>query len=254
MSTTQKNALMMVLGLSAAFLLFARSKRSSIENFGMIPAQVAVVDKVVQTPKTGDFYSVPGTYQALLQPKQAGMVDYGAFIRYNPPPVDKRGESMGSLNYASMQSQNAPVIVENYDLPSSMVQSSAKQQPSASSFVTPLGQPISDSDQPIIYDRYVFANQKDRLRQDADFIRGDLPITPLTTGWFTPSANPQTALRTGALAVMGGVNNDTSKQLLAMKSALARTQASNGGGINYSVQSSPYTSAAGGDVTVTRFP
>jgi len=36
-------------------------------------------------PDSGDIFTIPGTMQALVQPNQAGMVDYGANIRYAPP-------------------------------------------------------------------------------------------------------------------------------------------------------------------------
>lgn len=244
-------SLVLFIGLAAVLLLIKKqfSEGSIVESFGMIPPQIARVERVVDVPQTGDIYTIPGTYQALLQPKQGGMVDYGAFIRYNMPSIDKRADSLGSLDYSSMggNPRNTTIIEEPYTRPQSQVKTSEESG-------VVLGNILGEETQPIIYDRYVFANQKDRLRSEADFIRGDLPIVPISTGWFAPSANPQTALREGAMNIMSGPNNETGKELLAMKAALSRTSTNVGGGINYSVQSSPYTTAAGSDVRVTRFP
>jgi hypothetical protein len=79
--------------------------------------------------------------------------------------------------------------------------------------------------QPIIMDRYMFANLKSNLYAQADPIRGDLAIVPCNTGWFNVSVNPNVDLNPGAMNVMGGVNNDTSK-------ALAELQFATSGGTN----------------------
>ena len=60
------------------------------------------------------------------------------------------------------------------------------------------------SAQPIIYDRYVYANQRSRNYSQGDPIRGDLPIVPECNSWFRPIANPQTDLRDGAVQSMIG--------------------------------------------------
>lgn len=69
------------------------------------------------------------------------------------------------------------------------------------------------------YQQYMFATAKNRLRQHGDMIRGDLPINPdcTNTGWFKVSANPATALHAGALAVMGGLDMDTPKQVAKLQ-------------------------------------
>jgi hypothetical protein len=61
------------------------------------------------------------------------------------------------------------------------------------------------------------ANAKDRLRAHSDYIRGDLPITPTSVGWFSVYPNINTALNPGALNVLGGgVNNDTNAKLIQL--------------------------------------
>lgn len=107
--------------------------------------------------------------------------------------------------------------------------------------------------QPIIYDRYIFANQKSRLQGLGDPIRGDLPIVPVRSEWFRPSVHPQIDLRSGAILAMSGADNSTSKELLALQSAASGGLLDTGSGVNYSIQRSPYLSAAGGDIQVRSF-
>jgi hypothetical protein len=71
--------------------------------------------------------------------------------------------------------------------------------------------------QPIVYDRYMYANRNSRLRGQGDPIRGDLPIVPISGNWFIPSAaagnNVNQVLQQGAMNVLGGVNNETNNAL-----------------------------------------
>jgi hypothetical protein len=69
-------------------------------------------------------------------------------------------------------------------------------------------------------ERLIYANTKSVTQSAGDAIRGDLAVIPLQkTGWFESSyANPVN-LRTGALAAMGGVNNESAKELSTLISA-----------------------------------
>jgi hypothetical protein len=68
-----------------------------------------------------------------------------------------------------------------------------------------------------VVDRYIYSNIRSRSLVGADPIRGDLPIVPCNRGWFSPSANPARDLQAGALAVMGGLSMDTTKDLWALQ-------------------------------------
>ena len=73
------------------------------EDFFMNPSMTWKVDRVAATPssaKKGDFFSVPGTYQAMLNPRFSN-VDYGANIRYNMPSQDNLAAPCNPLGYAS---------------------------------------------------------------------------------------------------------------------------------------------------------
>jgi hypothetical protein len=72
---------------------------------------------------------------------------------------------------------------------------------------------LGQVNQPIVYDRYMFANRNSRLRSGGDPIRGDIAITPNAPGWFRPSVQPNIDLQQGAMNVLGGVNNETAQQL-----------------------------------------
>ncbi len=225
---------------------------------------------------SSDFYSVPGTYQAMVQPRQAGMVDYGADIRYNFPAQKLLGASYGSLNYASMMGdQNtgrgagcthssegycgscngAASVTENYG------NSLSQRLPSSSLPVQGMANALSVnalgdmSNNPVVYDRYMFANQKSRLAAMGDPIRGDIvPTSTIPSGWFTPSVQPQIDLQSGAAMVMNGVDNSTSKQLLALKTAASAGALDTGSGINYAVQKSAFAGNQQGDIIWTAFP
>lgn len=88
---------------------------------------------------------------------------------------------------------------------------------------------------PIIYDRLIFANQKSRLAAQGDPIRGDLPIVPLPADWMRPSVSPNIDLRDGALAVMGGWDNATSRKMLQLRLDSSLGTDKMGAGIDVSV-------------------
>lgn len=115
--------------------------------------------------------------------------------------------------------------------------------------------------QEFVYANYIYANQRSRLRGLGDNIRGDLAITPISGSWFVPSqaANPNINLNTGALAVLGGVNNSQGREIANMvyqTSGKAQTALS---GIDYSQISGTPTYDSGynaiyNDIQVSAMP
>jgi len=260
------------------------------EGFGMLPTRTVLKDTVKQVgPQKGDFVSIPGTFQSSLSPiGGAGMVDYGANIRYNMPAnghlhtadyknsfpivyandVAPRegycGSKAGCRGNGSTPSAPDPIsnlVPSNFasgnfnqkidDLKYTEVTDMLPVQNMGGQIINELGE---EQVQPIIYDRFIYANQKSRLYALADPIRGDLPIVPSNTGWFQVNVHPQIDLQAGAMAVMGGINNSTSAQLLALQSAAAGNLVDTGSGINFAVQNSQFSSNAGSDIQVTSFP
>jgi len=312
-----------ILGLTAALYAYQQCSAPEEVKENFLPGMQARRIQVAQpqdAPK-GDFYEIPGTYQQSLSPSGgAGMVDYGANIRYNMPANNKlrtpkynnvQLPENKSLNYADMVYQKEGYCgscsggggsgVESYCGPSCNQAKMGCNASSGSGSSAALGQgpsrlarpsqvnagpsaqfkkeynqlaynettdllPVMDMSQqsvgvlgdetinPIIYDRFIYANQKRRGLGQGDFFRGDLPIVPNNTGWFQPSADPQLDLRTGALAVMGGIDNGTSNELMALQTSASGGLLSVGGGINYGVQKLSRNSMGGADLVVTSFP
>jgi hypothetical protein len=117
--------------------------------------------------------------------------------------------------------------------------------------------------QPIVYDRYMYANRNSRLRGQGDPIRGDLPIVPISGNWFIPSAaagnNINQVLQQGAMNVLGGVNNETNNALANLIYNSSGGADTTIGGVdmaktNMSHQVYGAASAAMGDVQITSFP
>jgi hypothetical protein len=236
-----------IVGLVIA--MFALQKSTNIkEGFGMIPSRTWKVDRVVapdaQAAMSGNFYSVPGTYQAMLNPRFSN-TDYGAQIRYSLPSTDKMATPCHPLTYGNMIKEN--YTKENYGCsscgggcrPSSCVakpaghhlaptkteyekalenaQSGGNQYPEVASAL-PVGDMTmmstgEDGHQPIVYDRYIYANRASRLRSQGDPIRGDLPIVPCASDWFRPSVHPTIDLHQGAMNVIGGNQNETASAM-----------------------------------------
>ena len=72
---------------------------------------------------------------------------------------------------------------------------------------------------PVIYDRLMYAPQRSRLYGGGDAIRGDLAIAPASHGgWFDVSVNPETDLRSGAMGILIGHNNEAGRALADLKS------------------------------------
>lgn len=92
------------------------------EEFGMLPSFQSRVD-VVAAPSSksaakGDFYSVPGTYQAMLSPRFSN-TDYGANIRYNMPSKINQASPVNPLTFSKLVGNNSQNYIskENFDFP-----------------------------------------------------------------------------------------------------------------------------------------
>lgn len=238
-----KLVLLIVIVIIVAILVYVMNQTK--ENFWMTPSRTLKVDKVFKEPDL-DFFSTPN-FQSQLSPRFSN-VNYGANLRSEFPspdkmavPVDPLSGQPGYLGGTYREGFNNDVPSDDQDL-----------------FFSQDG----TVKQPIIYDRYIYANRNSRLRGQGDPIRGDLPIAPMTGNWFVPSGafeGPNVVLQQGAMNVMGGVNNETSTQLSNLiYNSSGRTNTTIGGVdlSNYSMSNSFYgtTTAGTGDVAVTAFP
>lgn len=70
----------------------------------------------------------------------------------------------------------------------------------------------------VVYDRLVYSNSKSKLYGLGDPIRGDVGcIVPIQDQWFRPSVRPNIDLRPGAMTIMGGIDNETPRELRALQ-------------------------------------
>jgi len=194
---------------------------------------------------TGAVYAVPPGYQHPVPSRGGiGQQALGAQIQYNLPPMQYLAGPEGPTytesyaNYNPMSAAGVPScasqgkLVENYDDPEKFeaisqsapvferaqalgamgVVKSANQL--AQQDLKENGQPVSV----VVYDRLMYSNTKSRLYGEGDPIRGDIGcIVPVRDGWFRPSVVPNRDLRPGALSILGGVENDTNRQLRALQ-------------------------------------
>ena len=111
--------------------------------------------------------------------------------------------------------------------------------------------------EPVVYQRFMFANQKSRLRALGDKIRGDLPIVPNEVGWFSVYPNVNLDLEQGAMNVLGGVTNDTNRSLAQLINQTSGDTAIGGvnlANVNMTPQYSTSYSAGLRDVNVSGYP
>ena len=228
---------------------FNTNKVSSNESFGFggLPSMTWKVNRMVaankEAVKKGDFYSIPGTFQANITPRfDPG--NHGAYIRQNMPDKKNLAAPRDPLTFANMANENYHKnTIENYGCgvpsPSESFHAGAPLMNSdfaSGNYNEMVEQSHENSQYPelantlpvetmtslnadgntvntITFDRFMVSNRQSRLRSQGDMIRGDLPIAPCTTGWFRPSANPNVDLQLGAMAVMGGLYNDNTTAL-----------------------------------------
>jgi hypothetical protein len=291
----QNNFLVTLIGLLVAMFAIkavSDNKNRIKESFGMLPSMTWKIDRLVSpsvmAEKKGDFFSVPGTYQAILSPRFSN-VDYGANILYNMPSYQHQGVPCDPLTFGNMAvkenysscAAGGPVNCKvggggapegfhggeplppadyangNYnELKNKAYQSSNFPMTQSTLPVGDMTTLNSDGEtiQPIVYDRYMVANRNSRLRAHGDPIRGDLPIVPCTPEWFRPSVQPNIDLQYGAMNVIGGQTNDTATALADLVYASSGNAETAIGGVNMANSFNATLGAGGRDVNVTAFP
>jgi hypothetical protein len=194
-------------------------------------------------------------FQSMLSPR-SWKTDPGARISFSPPDnintaYPEANPETNPLMYANMATENYSnngQIQENFDddVPScdkgGFSTKGAGNKPAPANYSTgdyaqemakiwstedknsdslPVGDmstinALGETIQPLVYDRYIFANRHSRLRAQGDMIRGDLAIVPCKNGWFNVSVNPVVDLQEGAMNVMGGISNTTANETAQM--------------------------------------
>lgn len=255
---------------------------------GNLPSMITTKDRVVASSREaaakGDFYSVPGTYQSILNPRFSN-VQYGSNIRYNMPSYNNMAVPFEPLTFGNMAKEN---YKENFtngaggcrqgDAPNSShsgggplmpadyasgnynkVVNQALQEvqyPDATDMI-PVGDmttinALGETVQPIVYDRFIYANRNSRLRGLGDPIRGDLPIVPCNAEWFRPSVHPVVDLQQGAMNVIGGIDNETTNALAELINATSGDTTI--AGVNLSSMKNTLTGQAMSSLNIVAFP
>lgn len=277
----ENNIILGALGLLMFFTL--RKHRDIIENFIDVPLQSRkvqvqvdpVTEKVYSippittktVPDSQKMYMIPSSLQMSIPPRSAS-ADYGVRIRYDKPEEGIRGDSMGSLQYGKTK------VYEGYDTPEpkNVIPSSKTTSTQVQTTSTPVqttSTPVQTKDTPskpneigileqtaVPIDLYVYAPQKSFQAGQGCPIRGDPAIPVEKKGWFDVPGNADRDLRLGAMSVMGGLNNETTKELMALKAASLGVSSTVGSGVKYTVERSSFVSANAGDLSVktTAFP
>ena len=146
--------------------------------------------------------------------KPHGPVPAGCCRGSGVPTCNKGGGTPPALQHFGAPLTPAGYAVGNFNAETEKAYKAA-EYPDVSSML-PVGDmttlnALGQSDQPIIYDRYMFANRNSRLKGRGDPIRGDLAVVPCATGWFRPSVQPNIDLQQSALNVMGGSSEAADK-------------------------------------------
>lgn len=219
-----------------------------------------------------DFISTPN-FQSILAPRFDNN-GYGANIRYNLPDMKNMASPASPLNFANMAKEGYVPSCSGYGGVASggMPPASDPVNGVNSPDTTYMGQgnslPIGsmttlsaagDPQQVQVYERYMTANPRDRLFGRGDYIRGDLPVVPDKTGWFQVHPTVSTSLNPGALAVLGGIGNQTAQQMYSLVNRDSGGARKAIGGINLSdvkMQNSYNLGLSNSiaDVSVSAFP
>lgn len=257
--------------MTASIGVFIAIYNKNKEGFWNIPSRTWKAEKMYSYP-TGysnrrDYFQSPH-FQSLLSPRFSN-VNYGPNLRTQFPQYSNMGVPQNPLGYPTKSKAPSGIPVNrhrmgnayangNYNSVVNDVRSIGGNAMSTDTVAYPQ-ESDGEINQPIIYDRYIYANRKSKLRSGGDPIRGDLPIVPDSGNWFTPSVHPNIDLQPGAINVLAGVNNDTNKQLANLiYNASGRADTTIGGvnmsDVNMSQNNYASASAAGGDISITSFP
>ena len=236
-----------------------KDNKDNKENFGMIPSRKIKLDKIgassMNAVEKGNIYSIPGTYQSQLSPRFSN-VGYNAYIRYNLPETKNLAVPSDPLSQGNLIEEFSSVspATQNYhDAVQKVQEESEGAQPVSQLPVSDMTS-VSEDAQPIVYDRFMYANRNTRLRSQGDQIRGDLPIVPCQESWFRPSVQPHIDLQTGAMNVLAGPENEQSKAMAALVAMSTAGTESIVGGVDLATPYNTTLSAGQGDVTVTAYP
>ena len=273
-----------IVAAASTGVLFYRKQTKKVEE-GF--AGMGVSFKVKANPEfvdnKGYFYSVPPNLQAAVAPRFSGTATYGPYLNTEKVARNIQGVPINPLTHTNTIKKcgngvnvfNSDMKMKGYNeteegfntvapnFTASNYQAAEDKLKDRGTFANEL-LPQSTAmatdgsttvSQPIVYDRYIYANQKSRLHGLGDPIRGDLPIVPYNGDWFRPSVQPNIDLRDGAMMVLAGENNATARNTMAlMRESSGNTMNTFAGAPVMSNQTNLNYGAGGADVIATAFP
>jgi hypothetical protein len=211
--------LLVTTGALAFIAVLLAKDRMKQEPFWGTPGMTYKRDIQAKMQPGMPLFSVPPTYQSALSPRFSN-VNYGAFIKYNIPTPEHLGVPNAPLGGSYPQTFGGPVE-EGFNAVSLETEGESGLAPDMSAHqsaeLNAMNAGSFGAEQPIVYDRLIFANKKSRLNGLGDPIRGDLPVVPIAGDWFRPSVQPNIDLREGALNVIAGADNSTANELRALR-------------------------------------
>jgi hypothetical protein len=269
--------------LVAVLYLFKR-KKDTKEGFAGLGVSFKVKADRELVDNQGYFYSVPPNLQGALAPRFSSTGGYGPWLNTKMPARNMQGVPVNPLTFQNTIKKcdngvnvfNSDMKMNGYGYPSdtkegfdsippnfsaSNYQQADNSLPARSNVIVNDMLPEMASEaatavaQPIVYDRYMYANQRSRLYGLGDPIRGDLPIVPYNGDWFRPSVQPNIDLRDGAMMVLAGQDNATARNTMAlMRASSGDTMGTFAGAPVMATQSNVGYGAGGADVIATAFP
>lgn len=235
------------------------------------------------------------SFQSDLSPRFSN-VDLGANIRYNLPSEKNLASPCNPLSMGNMATENYSedfcpskcnggpakcgkggvsldsnvmnddMISENVQFKSAMDKiygdDSHDSKVAIENDLIPVGDMTAlnsegETEQFKVYDRYMYSTKSSRLASQGCQLRGDLPIVPCQpTGWFNVHPEPSRDLSTGAMNVMGGFDNETSRAMSELVNVTSGGYDNTVGGmdLNMSSQFDSSTTLGGAQLNVTAFP
>lgn len=214
------------------------------------PGRVSM-ENVATNSKGVPFMAVPN-WQSNIAPRFMPS-SYGSHIQYNLPDQKNLAVPQNPLGYADM--------VRNEIGPETSKKILPKYQDVKEMFPTTDMKNTNNIQNTYNYNRLMKVGlQKSRAKSQADWIRGDLPIPKVNTGWFSSRYGTE-SLRSGAMNVLGGQHNETANALYSyMKSDSGNTRTTFAGAPLNSVNmaGAKMTGTSNGinqgDVKITMFP
>ncbi len=213
----------------------------------------------------GYFYSIPPNLQGALAPRFSGTASYGPYLNYKMPPRNLTGVPVNPLTFQNTikkcgdVSEPFDTVQPNFTSTNYAAEENTlkrREDVVVNDMLPEMAAEAATSvAQPIVYDRYIYANQRSRLFGLGDPIRGDLPIVPYNGDWFRPSVQPNIDLRDGAMMVMAGQDNATARNTMAlMRESSGNTLNTFAGAPVMATQTNLGYSSGGADVMATAFP